>query len=156
MGAIKRQAERRREERKSGRDDSSVEIFRPRLWVRGVVLLAVAHWVWVFFALVRYDSTSTQAFAGVGFFIALFTILGLFYNYQAIEVNSDGVIVRSVTSFREVRFADIQGVHVAPGFLQTSYSIRARKGSVSFTSLFANHQRLLELIVERARLSPGV
>lgn len=155
MAAMKREAERRRMERDAREDDSVIEVFRPRRWLRAVVLVAVAHWVWVFFQLVRYEATSTQAFAGVGFFIALFTILGIFYNYQAIEVTGRSVIVRGVSSFRELHFSDILGVDVKPGFLQTNYSVRSRRGSVFFTSLFADHQRLLALIVERARLSPG-
>lgn len=118
-------------------------------------MVAVVHWVWVFFALVRYEATSTRSFAGVGFFIALFTLLGIFYNYQIIEVLPESLIVRSVTSARELRFEDIHDIRVTPGFLQTSYSVRSRRGAVSFTSTFANHQRLLALIVERAQLSPS-
>ena len=42
---------------------------------------------------------------------------------------------------------------VLPGLLGTSYSVRTRLGSLTFSSLLAGHQRLCDLIVRKARLS---
>jgi hypothetical protein len=54
---------------------------------------------------------------------------------------------------RTVSFTDILRVDVVPGLLGTSYSVRTRLGSLTFSSLLAGHQRLCDLIVRRARLS---
>jgi hypothetical protein len=133
--------------------EAAPEVFRPRIWLRYSVLVAIAFWLFMFFCLVALHSSTQQGFLGVAFFITLFSVLGVFYNNTSIEVTGDGVIVRGVTSFRLVRFADILKVDVKPGLLQTTYAVRARRGFVLFTSLFANHQRLLKIIVERANLS---
>jgi hypothetical protein len=109
----------------------------------------------MFFLLVALHSQGERGFLGVGFFIALFTLLAIFYNNTTIEVTRDSVIMRGVLSFRLVFFEDILKVDVTPGLLQTTYAVRARRGFVSFTSLIADHQRLLQVIVERARLAPA-
>jgi len=116
------------------------------------VVAAMLVWVRIFFTLVRLGASSGQAFLSVAFFISLFSILGVFYNNIAIEVLGDGLIVRGITSFRMVPFDDILKIDVKPGILQTVYAVRARRGPVAFTSLFSNHQRLMNLIVERAAL----
>lgn len=139
--------------RRSLRASPPVEIFRPRRWLRLTVLAAIVFWMSMFFELVRLEGASGQAFLGVGFFLTLFSGLAVFYNNTCIELTADGVISRGVTSFRLLRFADIQKVDVKPGLLQTTYAIRGRRGIVLFTNLLADHQRLLQLIVERAQLA---
>jgi hypothetical protein len=131
------------------------EIFRPRSWVRYSVLGAIAYWIFMFFCLVALRGSTGRAFAGVAFFLTLFTALSVFYNNMSIEVTGDSVIMRGVMSSRLVSFNDILKVDVTPGLLQTTYAVRARRGFVLFTSLIADHQRLLQLIVERARLAPS-
>ena len=130
------------------------EVFRTRSWLRYSVLLAIAFWVFMFFCLVALRGSTAKGFEGVAFFITLFTLLAVFYNNTSIEVTGESVIMRGIMGFRLVAFEDILKVEVKPGFLQTTYAVRARRGFVLFTSLIADHQRLLQLIVERARLSP--
>ncbi len=131
------------------------EIFRPRVWLRYSVLGAIVFWVFMFFCLAGLHGSTGRGFMGVGFFITLFTLLSLFYNNTSIEVTGDSVIMRSMLSFRLVFFRDILKVDVTPGLLQTTYAVRARRGFLSYTSLIADHQRLLQLIVERAQLAPN-
>lgn len=144
MGAVLR-------EREKGQAKAR-ETFRPSRWLRGAVLAAAAYWVAVFFALVGLQETSNQSFLGVAFFIALFSALGIFYNNTRIEVTGEGLVVRSVSSSRSIRFADIVRIDVRPGFLQTNYEVRARGSQVSFSSMIAGHRRLMQLIVDRAQL----
>jgi hypothetical protein len=131
------------------------EIFRTTGWLRYSVLIAICFWVAMFFFLVALHTPVDRGFLGVGFFIALFTVLAVFYNNTSIEVTGDSLIMRGVLSFRLVFFDDILKVDVTPGLLQTTYAVRARRGFVSFTSVIADHQRLLRVIVERARLAPA-
>jgi hypothetical protein len=139
--------------RRGSGSTTPAEVFRPRVWLRYSVLAAIVFWLSMLVCLLAMRASAERAFLGVAFFITLFSILSVFYNNTAIEVTSDGVIVRGMTSFRLVPYADIVKVDVRPGILQTTYAVRARQGLVFFTSLFAGHQRLLELIVERAHLA---
>ena len=139
--------------RRTLRSRDAVEVFRPRVWLRYSVLAAIVFWVHMFFVLVALNGTSGQAFLGIGFFVTLFTALAVFYNNLSIEVTPEGLVSRGVLSFRLLRFADIQTLDVKPGLLQTTYSIRGRRSFVLFTNLFADHQRLLEIILERSELS---
>jgi hypothetical protein len=116
---------------------------------------AIAFWVLMFVLLAILHDHSGRGFISIGFFLVLFTTLSVFYNSTAVEVTRDSVILRGVASIRLVPFEDILKVDVVPGMLQTTYSIFARRGFLSFTSLIADHQRLMELIVERARLAPA-
>lgn len=134
--------------------DEKPEVFRPPMWLRYSVIAAILFWLWMLGCLLVMKVSTDRAFLGVAFFITLFSILSVFYNNTAIEVTSDGVIVRGVASFRVVPWADIVKVDVRPGILQTTYAVRARRrGLVFFTSFLAGHQRLLNLIVERAHLA---
>src|SRR5207245_6310640 len=84
------------------------------------------------------------------------TACSLFYNRLAFIVTESGLTVRTVAMERTVSFSDILRVDVMPGLIGTSYAVRTRLGSLTFSSLLAGHQRLCDLIVRRARLaSPG-
>lgn len=137
-------------------DDGAPEIFRPSAWLRGTVAVAACFWIFVFFLLVSLRDSSNQDFLGTGFFIALFTLVGIIYNNLAIEVTRESLIVRGIVSFETVPFKDVLKVEVKPGLVQTNYRVLARRGLINFTSLFTGHQRLMELIIERARLSQQI
>ncbi len=129
------------------------EVFRPRVWLRLAALFGIAGWLFILYCVITFRGSPERAYLGVAFFITLFAVLGVFYNNTSIEVRGDSVLMKGVLSARLVMFSDILRVDVTPGLLQTTYAVRARKGLLSFTSLFANHQRIVELIVERARLA---
>lgn len=128
------------------------EIFRPSAWLRGTVYLAVVFWVAMFFFLVALQGATDEAYVGVLFFVSLFTALGVVYNNTSIEVTREALIVRSIASSRLVPYKDVLRVDVKPGMLQTNYAVLARQGFFNFTNLFAGHERLMELIIERSRL----
>ena len=81
-----------------------------------------------------------------------FTACSLFYNRLAFTVSDTGLTVRTVAMEKTVPFEAILRVDVVPGLLGTSYAVRTRAGSLTFSSLLAGHQRLCDLIVRRARL----
>ena len=121
--------------------------------LRTVVMAADTLWIAVFFALAAMHGATRSAFFSAAFFVALFTACSLFYNRLAFTVSEAGLTVRTLAMERTVAFDDILRVDVLPGLLGTSYAVRTRLGSLTFSSLLAGHQRLCELIVRKARLS---
>jgi hypothetical protein len=128
------------------------ETFRPRALLRHVVLLALALWFNVLLALVRHPGAPDKAFLGAFFFIALFSSCWLYYHHLAIAISGELLICRGFLRDRGMRLDDILHVDVHPGPLGTTYDVIGRGGFVRFSSLFADHKRLLELIVNRAHL----
>ena len=131
------------------------ETFRPRAFVRAVVLAADTLWIAVFAALLSERGATSKAFLSAGFFIALFSACGWFYQRLAFTVTGTGLTVRSLSEERTIAFEDILRVDVLPGLVGTSYAVRTRLGSLQFSSLLAGHQRLCDRIVEQAGISTG-
>jgi hypothetical protein len=136
-----------------GREALAPETFRPWAALRGVVMAADTLWIGVFLALSMMRGATQSAFLSAAFFIALFSACALFYNRLAFVVSEAGVTVRSLATERTLRFEDIVRVDVLPGLIGTSYAIRTRAGSLTFSSLLAGHQRLCSLIVNGAHLT---
>jgi hypothetical protein len=120
--------------------------------LRTVVMAADTLWIGVFFALALMQGATRSAFLSAAFFIALFTACSIFYNRLSFTVSEDGLTVRTLSLVRTVPFDDILRVDVLPGIVGTSYAVRTRLGSLTFSSLLAGHQRLCDLIVRHARL----
>jgi hypothetical protein len=135
-----------------GREAVAPETFRPWAALRTVVMAADTLWIAVFFALVLMQGATRSAFLSAAFFVALFTSCAMFYNRLAFTISEAGLTVRTLAMERTVAFDDILRVDVLPGLVGTSYAVRTRLGSLTFSSLLANHQRLCDLIVRRARL----
>ena len=134
------------------REGAAPETFRPWMALRTVVMAADTLWIAVFFALAVMQGATRSAFLSAAFFIALFTACSIFYNRLAYTVSESGLTVRTLSMEKTFSFDDILRVDVLPGLLGTSYSVRTRLGSLTFSSLLAGHQRLCDLIVRRARL----
>jgi hypothetical protein len=135
-----------------GREAVAPETFRPWAALRTVVMAADTLWIAVFFALVLMQGATSSSFLSAAFFVALFTSCAMFYNRLAFTVSESGLTVRTLAMERTVAFDDILRVDVLPGLVGTSYAVRTRLGSLTFSSLLAGHQRLCDLIVRRARL----
>jgi len=135
-----------------GHEAVAPETFRPWAALRTVVMAADTLWIAVFFALVLMQGATRSAFLSAAFFVALFTSCAMFYNRLAFTISEAGLTVRTLAMERTVAFDDILRVDVLPGLVGTSYAVRTRLGSLTFSSLLANHQRLCDLIVRRARL----
>jgi len=135
-----------------GREALAPETFRPWMALRTVVMGAATLWVAVFLALAAMQGSTRSSFFSAAFFVALFTACSLFYNRLAFTVSETGLTIRTLAMERTVPFEAILRVDVVPGLLGTSYAVRTRGGSLTFSSLLAGHQRLCDLIVRRARL----
>lgn len=135
------------------RDTPAPETFRPWMALRTVVMAADTLWIGVFFALGLMGGATRSAFLSAAFFVALFTACSIFYNRLSFTVSEVGLTVRSLAVEKTVAFDDILRVDVLPSPLGTSYAVRTRLGSLTFSSLLAGHQRLCDLIVRRARLN---
>ena len=135
------------------REGLAPETFRPWMALRTVVMAADTLWIAVFFALGVMQGATRSAFLSAAFFVALFTACSIFYNRLAFTVSETGLTVRTLAMEKTFSFDDILRVDVLPGLLGTSYSVRTRLGSLTFSSLLAGHQRLCDLIVRKARLS---
>lgn len=136
----------------SGREAAAPETFRPWVALRTVVMAADTLWIGIFFALVLMQGATRSAFLSAAFFVALFTTCSIFYNRLSFTVSESGLTVRTLYLERTVSFDDILRVDVLPGLVGTSYAVRTRLGSLSFSSMLANHRRLCDLLVRRARL----
>src|SRR5439155_26913915 len=136
-----------------GHEALAPETFRPWIALRTVVMAADTLWIAVFFALAVMQGATRSAFFSAAFFVALFTACSIFYNRLAFIVSETGLTVRTLAMEKTFAFDDILRVDVLPGLLGTSYSVRTRLGSLTFSSLLAGHQRLCDLIVRKARLS---
>src|SRR5207237_9574126 len=97
-------------------------------------------------------TTPPSCFSAYSFQV-LSTACSHFYNRLAFIVSESGLPERTVAMERTVSFSDILRVDVMPGLIGTSYAVRTRLGSLTFSSLLAGHQRLCDLIVRRARLA---
>lgn len=135
-----------------GREAIAPETFRPWIAVRTVVMAADTLWICVFLALAVMQGATRSAFFSAAFFVALFTACSLFYNRLSFTVSEAGLTVRTLALTQTFAFEDILRVDVLPGLVGTSYAVRTRLGSLTFSSLLAGHQRLCDLIVRRARL----
>ena len=135
-----------------GREALAPETFRPWMALRTVVMGAATLWIAVFLALALMQGATRSSFFSAAFFVALFTACSLFYNRLAFTVSDTGLTVRTVAMEKTVPFEAILRVDVVPGLLGTSYAVRTRAGSLTFSSMLAGHQRLCDLIVRRARL----
>ena len=134
------------------RDAPAPETFRPWMALRTVVMAADTLWIGTLFALALMNGATKSAFLSAAFFVVLFTACSIFYNRLSFTVSDSGLTVRTLSLEKTVSFDDILRVDVLPSILGTSYAVRTRLGSLTFSSLLAGHQRLCDLIVRRARL----
>lgn len=129
------------------------EVFKPRK-VLGVLMgAATALWAAVLFLLMQYEEVPPLSLFGAVFFIAFFGVYGLYYARTAIEIDAGGLTYRGVVGTKHLDYDDIHNVDVLPG-LVTVYAVRGRAARVHFTSAFAGHQHLAELLVRRSHLAP--
>jgi hypothetical protein len=129
------------------------ETFRFRAVIRYIVLAAIYFWVGVLLMLVALRGATDRAFLSAAFFIGLFGLAFALYSTTRIVVDEEGVTLMGFRSALTLPFSDIVKVDVKEGLSGlTNYEIVSRHGMLSFNSLFENHQRLLDLIVERAGL----
>ena len=130
-----------------------MEVFRPRKVLAVLMACAGALWTFVFLYLLTFRDVPLKTLASAGFFVLFFALSLAYYVRTSIEVDAAGITYHGVLATRRFTFADIRKVDVLPGPI-TVYAVRGPSGWVHFTSFFWRHQRLMELLVQRAGLSP--
>lgn len=134
--------------------EGETHVFRPRPILAALMAAASVIWIATLIYLFRFDGVPTKTFISAGFFIVFFAISLAYYARTAIVVDQSGITYRGIVRTRHFRFAEIMKVDVMPGPV-TVYAIRFRGSLVHFTSFFAQHRRLMELLVDRAGLAPS-
>ncbi len=131
------------------------EVFRPAPILAVSMGVAGLLWVAVLVYLCTFQGVPLKTFLSALFFVAFFGVSHAYYARAAIEVDAGGVTYRGMVRTERFAFGDILHLDVWPGPV-TVYAIRGRgRGrGVHFTSFFAQHRRLVALLVERAGLAP--
>jgi hypothetical protein len=126
--------------------------FRTWLPLRLALWSAAGFWGAAFALLVREPGGSAVLVAGSAAFVAFFAASAVAYGRTAIRVTPEGLVASTPFRRRPVRWDDVLRVVVRDGLGGRVYSILTRRGPIHFTSLFARHRELCELILERAGL----
>jgi hypothetical protein len=129
------------------------EVFRPRPVLAAAMGTAALLWLFVLIYLLQFQGVPAKTFASALFFVIFFAVSLTYYARTAIVVDGGGVTYRGLVRTDYVPFRDILKVDILPGPV-TVYAVRGRMRGMHFTSFFAQHRRLMELLVERAGLSP--
>jgi hypothetical protein len=127
--------------------------YRTRLPLRVAVAAAAALWGSVLLLLLRLPGADPRSILGAGAFAAFFAAFTLVYGRTSITVTEHGIVAASPLRKRPVRFDEIVEIVVQDGLAGRMYAVFTRRGLVRFTSLFARHRELFELLLRRAELS---
>ena len=127
-------------------------IYRTRLPVRLAVGIAGLFWAAVLTALLLSPGAEPRAILGAGAFVAFFAGFTFVYLRSSITVTGEGIVSATAFRRRPVRFQDIVEIVVQDGLGGRVYAVFTRAGMVQFTSLYARHRELFELLRERADL----
>lgn len=130
-----------------------IEVFRTSWWLRGSTMASSALWWSILVAAPLIGGLELRIYAGVMFFVLLFTWLAWAHHRTSIDALPEGLVFRGLLGPASVRFTDIVGIDVMPGLLGRHYVLKTRRGTLMFSSGVSGHERLHALIVERARLA---
>jgi hypothetical protein len=136
----------------SFRPATAPEVFRPRPVLAAAMGTAALLWVFVLVYLMQFEGVPAKTFISAIFFVIFFGVSLTYYARTAIFVDGGGVTYRGMVRTDYFAFGDILKVDILPGPV-TVYAVRGRGRGMHFTSFFAHHRRLMELLVERAGLS---
>ena len=128
------------------------EVFRPRPVLAIAMGIAALLWLFVLVYLMQFEGVPAKTFVSAIFFVVFFGVSLTYYARTAIVVDGGGVTYRGLVRTDYFPFRDILKVDILPGPV-TVYAVRGRGRGMHFTSFFAQHRRLLELLVERAGLA---
>jgi hypothetical protein len=128
--------------------------YRTRLGLRLAVNGAAGLWAAVLGLLLGAPGVEPRAVLGAGAFVAFFFAFSFVYGRTWIAVTPDGIVSATPFRVRPVPFEDILEIVVQDGLAGRVYAVFTRRGLVQFTSLFARHRELFELLLDRARLGP--
>ncbi len=126
--------------------------YRTRLPLRIAVGAAAALWAGVLAVLLGAPGAEPRALLGATAFAAFFIAFSFVYGRTWIAVTPQGIVASTPFRVRPVPFEEIQEIVVQDGLAGRVYAVFTRRGLVQFTSLFARHRELFELLRERAGL----
>jgi hypothetical protein len=129
--------------------------FRTRLWLRVAVFAAATWWAAVAMYVISLAGAGAPAALGAVAFVLLFGGYAARYERSAVLVTPDAFVFRTLFRRVQVRPEDILNVRVVRAVGGTLYAVFTRRGLFRFTSLFAQHRELLDLLLQRARLQRG-
>lgn len=132
----------------------AARIYKTRLPLRIAVGTAAAFWFGVLVVLLGAPGAEPRAVLGATLFVTFFAVFTVVYGRTSITVTDDGIVAATPFSRRPVRWDEIREIVVQDGLGGRVYAVFTRRGRVQFTSLFARHGELFELLLERAELSP--
>ncbi|HVH07780.1 MAG TPA: hypothetical protein VNE71_17440 [Myxococcota bacterium] len=132
----------------------AARIYKTRLALRIAVATAGAFWLGVLLVLLGAPGAEPRAVLGATLFVAFFAVFTVVYGRTSITVTDDGIVAATPFRRRPVRWDEIRHIVVQDGLGGRVYAVFTRRGRVQFTSLFARHGELFELLLERADLSP--
>lgn len=128
--------------------------YRTRLPLRIAVGAAAALWAGVLAVLLGAPGVETRALLGATGFAAFFLVFSFVYGRTWIAVTPQGIVASTPFRVRPVPFDEILEIVVQDGLGGRVYAVFTRRGLVQFTSLFARHGELFEVLRERAGLQP--
>ena len=128
--------------------------YKTRLPLRIAVAAAAVFWAGVLTVLLAAKHVDPRATLSATVFVAFFLVFTVVYGRTSITVTSDGVVAATPFRRRPVRFDDILEIVVRDGLAGRVYAVTTRRGIFHFTSLFARHRELFELLLDRAGLAP--
>jgi hypothetical protein len=130
-------------------------VYKTRLPLRVAVATAGLLWAAVLLALLVSPGAEAGAILGAAAFCAFFAAFNFVYQRTSITVTPEGIVASTpLRGQRPVPFRDILEIVVQDGLVGRVYAIVTRRGAVQFTSLFARHRELFDLLRERAELVP--
>jgi hypothetical protein len=128
--------------------------YRTRLPLRIAVAAAAALWSGVLALLLGAPGVEPRAVVGAGAFVAFFAAFSFVYGRTWIAVTPDGIVAATPFRVRPVAFDEILEIVVQDCLAGRVYAVFTRRGLIRFTSMFARHGELFQLLLERAHLSP--
>jgi hypothetical protein len=129
-------------------------LFRPhRVWAV-LMFLAALVWALAVVVLLQLPGVPWHLVSGAGLFVGFFLVASWYYGRIAIWIDERGMVYRGAAKTRRLAFDDIRKVDVLANPMLTVYAVRGGDRPVHFTSLFRHHRRLVQLLLERAALSP--
>ncbi len=133
-------------------EERATEVFRPYRLLAFAMACAGALWIGVAVLLATFDDVHWKTWASVAFFICFFAVSTWYYWRSAIFVEGHSFTYRGFLRTRRCGLSDIRKLEIAPGLI-TVYSVRVSNQVMHFTSLFARHRTLAQLLVDRAGLA---
>lgn len=118
------------------------------------VASAAVFWAAVLVMFLRLPGTDPRLAVAAAAFVLFFLASTVVYGRTSITVTPEGIVAASPFRRRPVRFDEIVQIVVRDGLGGRVYAVITRRGLVQFTSLFARHRELFELLLERAQLRP--